>query len=147
MPTHTDAVKFAWTEENVAELLRLHALGWTGTEIAIELAAPSRFAVIGKLNRLRIAAGYVPQKRQPEQPTNGNSIKKGKAYVARRREILAAKGHPHLDRPPVALLDLQHDHCRWPVTERPPHMFCGASKWGGSSYCEHHTARAWRDRS
>lgn len=46
----------------------------------------------------------------------------------------------------VALGDLERHHCRWPCGH-PGHAdfaFCGAERLTGSSYCDHHTARAWR---
>jgi len=39
---------------------------------------------------------------------------------------------------PVALLDLEHHHCRWPVAGG----FCGCNRGAHASYCESHAGRA-----
>lgn len=46
-------------------------------------------------------------------------------------------------REPVALIDLQHHHCRWPVDVDGKTMSCGADKYTGP-YCEHHAKMAYR---
>lgn len=38
---------------------------------------------------------------------------------------------------PVALLDLEPHHCRWPVQDV-PYLFCADAKQDGSSYCSYH---------
>lgn len=48
-----------------------------------------------------------------------------------------------ITRPPVALLDLAHHHCRWPVEEDGKTKFCGADKHTGA-YCEWHARIAYR---
>lgn len=45
---------FDWTTENERRLRTLWAEGLTGTEIAIALGAPSRSAILGKADRLRL---------------------------------------------------------------------------------------------
>jgi len=43
-----------------------------------------------------------------------------------------------------SLVDIEHGQCRWPVNkDTEPFVFCGFLKYKNSSYCEHHTARAW----
>lgn len=44
-----------WTEERVAELKRLHRLGFAASHIAAELGGISRNAVLGKIYRLGLA--------------------------------------------------------------------------------------------
>ncbi len=46
-------------------------------------------------------------------------------------------------REPVALVDLQNRHCRWPVDVDGTTMFCGADKQTGS-FCEGHARLAYR---
>ena len=43
----------------------------------------------------------------------------------------------------VALLDLEHRHCRWPIERDGTTMFCGADKHTGA-YCERHARIAYR---
>lgn len=40
------------------------------------------------------------------------------------------------------LLDLEPCHCRWPLTDIGPHLFCCAEVVIGSPYCAHHRARS-----
>lgn len=40
------------------------------------------------------------------------------------------------------LLDLDPCHCRWPLTDNGPHLFCCAEVVTGSPYCAHHKARS-----
>jgi hypothetical protein len=49
---------------------------------------------------------------------------------------------------PVALMELQPHHCRWPIGERPV-FFCGEQKVDGYSYCPAHAKISytnWRER-
>ena len=43
----------------------------------------------------------------------------------------------------VALLDLEHRHCRWPIEYDGATMYCGAEKHIGA-YCARHAAMAYR---
>lgn len=40
------------------------------------------------------------------------------------------------------LLGLDPCHCRWPLTDIGPHLFCCAEVVTGSVYCRHHKARS-----
>lgn len=42
------------------------------------------------------------------------------------------------------LVDLREWNCRYPVTEAPPHLFCGGPCRAGSPYCEQHHAICYR---
>lgn len=39
---------------------------------------------------------------------------------------------------PKDLIDLTPDDCRFPVTDEPPHAFCGNRAISGEPYCAHH---------
>lgn len=117
-----------WTEERIAALLRLKGEGLSASEIAGEMGT-TKGSVLGKLRRL----GYASQKPN-----------KGKLYIARKRRVLAKNGHPHLPKGAVDLLGLRSADCRWPVTDRPPHLFCGQPQREGSSYCSFHSSKAWK---
>lgn len=45
---------FDWTDEATAGLRRLHAAGYSASQIAMEIGCPSRNAVIGKIHRLGV---------------------------------------------------------------------------------------------
>lgn len=38
----------------------------------------------------------------------------------------------------VALLELENHHCRYPLGDHAPFVFCGAQRADGSSYCVAH---------
>lgn len=40
----------------------------------------------------------------------------------------------------IDIMDLKNHHCRWPLGEGPPFVFCGLRKAEGSSYCAGHKA-------
>jgi len=42
------------------------------------------------------------------------------------------------DAPPIPFPELNDRRCKWAVTERLPHMFCGGPSVEGSAYCEGH---------
>lgn len=48
-------MKINWTVERVAELTRLFMAGYSAGRIAMEIGIPSRNAVIGKVNRLKLS--------------------------------------------------------------------------------------------
>ena len=48
-----------------------------------------------------------------------------------------------LERIGVSLEDLAPHMCRWPVTDRMPHRFCGERKRDGLAYCKHHADLAY----
>lgn len=49
--------------------------------------------------------------------------------------IVCAEIEPPLN---ISLMDMERHHCRWPVTEDGPHLFCGRDRADGSSYCAGH---------
>jgi hypothetical protein len=131
MDNSTPKTAFQWDADNLGILREMKKAGCSASHIA-KVLETTKGSVLGKLRRLGL---FTPK------PAVS---RKGKAYVARKRKVLAKNGNPHL--PPLvrSLLDLQPGECRWPVTDRPPHMFCARLTWGTSSYCCQHTAKAWR---
>jgi len=39
---------------------------------------------------------------------------------------------------PVSLEHRAPNGCAWPVTDKPPHLFCNAERKPGVAYCDHH---------
>jgi hypothetical protein len=144
MDNSTIATPFQWDDEKIAHAIFQKQCGLSASQIAESLGT-TKGSVLGKFRRMGLSKPLV---RRYEDVSNKvpPAQKKGKAYVARKREVLAQNGNPHLPPGSVPLLDLRADNCRWPVTERPPHLFCGRPKWGGSPYCACHTAKAWRSQ-
>jgi hypothetical protein len=139
MDNSTKATPFQWDDEKITHAIFQKQCGLSASQIADSLGT-TKGSVLGKFRRMGLSKPLV---RRYEDVSN-NVPKKGKAYVARKRAVLARNGNPHLPPGSVPLLELRADDCRWPVTDRPPHLFCGQMKWGSSSYCCDHTRMAWR---
>lgn len=135
---------FAWTDETFQRAAELRRKGVPYSEIATEIGCHSRNAVIGKLKR----AGLLPKRGAGNGDPRTRAEKM--AAAAERRDSMAAGAVPAaMDIPhepskhAVALLDVQHHHCRWPLNDPgPDFLFCGAIKSTGSSYCERHHQRS-----
>jgi hypothetical protein len=136
MDNSTKATPFQWDDEKIACLIRLKKEGLPHSGIAVKMGV-TKGSINGKLRRLGMFKPYPNGARKPKE-------KMGKDFVAAKSRLLAANGNPHLPPGALSILDLKTDDCRWPVTDRPPHLFCGRQKWGGSSYCACHTSKAWR---
>jgi GcrA cell cycle regulator len=125
-----------WTKERTDELERLWADGMSARRIG-ELFGTTKNAVIGKVNRMRL-----PSRRTV-------------VSVARKKLPPKVKTKP-LPPPPVTdipdpephervkLLDLERNHCRWPIGDPgdAEFGFCGRGTAIGS-YCPQHAKRAF----
>lgn len=138
--TRKERVKEAWTVD-----------GLSAQQIATELGDVSRNAVISLIHRLgltgkgeRTGGQRWRQRRTKGSPKTNTFI--NAVAVAHKSEQRKLKPIP-LPKPKptptsvvplhVALLDLQPQHCRWPVGEE-PFASCGITKQTGSSYCPYH---------
>jgi hypothetical protein len=139
MDNSTKATPFQWDDEKIAHALFQKQCGLSASQIAESLGT-TKGSVLGKFRRMGLSKPLV--RRNESRPATVPN--KGKAYVARKRAVLAENGNPHLPPGAVSLLDLKADDCRYPISDRPPHFFCARPKWGGSSYCAFHTSRVWR---
>lgn len=120
-----------WTEERDAQLTKLRNHGFSSTQIAVELGGVTRNAVIGRAMRLGL------DKRRPG--TRGPLKKKQfrmPSVPKTASPYAAITIHDQSDNP-VALLDLEPHHCRWPMQDV-PYLFCADAKQDGSSYCSRH---------
>ncbi len=138
-----------WTPARVARLAELWSEGVSASVIAKEFGC-TRNAVIGKTNRLRI---------ETPVPRGGPKTPHDKISPCVIRRI--AKRPPHTREPgrrwnndnaiPMqqrrTLLTLERHHCKWPCGDPRTEQFyyCGGKRWGKSSYCHHHSQRAWLD--
>ena len=59
-----------WTDERVEQLKKLWLLGWSASQIAKELGAVTRNAVIGKIHRLDLVARQSPKMTPPPALTS-----------------------------------------------------------------------------
>lgn len=146
-------MSFVWTDDAIAELRRCVAAGWSASRTADHIGEhfdgfPSRNAIIGKALRLKLQWKNAPgerravQKRkplprQPRQPV----VKLAPAGPVEPLRAIP----PAPNSRPVDLMGLTNSTCRWPITDEPPHMFCGALEAdmaNGVPYCPMHSAAA-----
>lgn len=147
-----------WTDERVADLRRLWADGLSAGQIAGRLGGVTRNSVTGKLWRLGLSAPLSAQRHRAPRP----STLRAKAAALDRAAgllpskpwtfsaatapapVIASPAAPDVARV-ASVLDLEHNHCRWPVGD-PLQGFCGADRVviGGKlkPYCACHHARA-----
>lgn len=143
-------MNFDWTDEAIARLREMLDAKATFREIAADLGC-SRNAAIGKANRLGLCgtsmkpgphwAGKTlpvvspkPKRiRARAQPSTPAAVI---AFPIKRAEPPA----PFVEGEGVALMDLERQHCRWPLGAKMQvsTRFCGHDKRAGSSYCDHH---------
>jgi hypothetical protein len=121
MDNSTTASPFQWDDEKIAHAIFQKQCGLSASQIAESLGT-TKGSVLGKFYRMGLSK---PMVRSNDRPAP-NVPRKGKEHVAAKRELLAANGHPHLPPGFKDLLALRSCDCRWPVTDRPPHLLCGA---------------------
>ena len=128
-----------WTKEQDTVLREMRTQGFSAQQIAVELGGVTRNAVIGRAARLGLAS----TKRAAAPKAARKPRTRSTPF---RMQDTATEPLPIMDQrsdAPVALLDLEPHHCRWPVNDA-PYMFCAAAKQDGSSYCGHHDQVASR---
>ena len=142
---------FVWTELIEAELALLWASGFTASQIALKLGAVSRSAIIGKVHRLHLAKrdtvvrGRARPPGAPKQVTR-LLFKKAKTVMPRKFDM----PDPKVMRPPdvarVTFMDLEPQHCRFPVGDPRSQGFgfCGDQKIDGLPYCATHASACYR---
>lgn len=144
---------FQWDDVTIKALVRLKNEGRTATEIASTLGAPSRNAVLGKLNRLGMCERK-PSSRHRPAVTVSRFERHGattKADRIERTRILAAEtaskfmpdwaNMPLAGAKPVKLVDLTSRSCRWPLDTEKGVLYCGCdTPKAGMSYCPSHQA-------
>lgn len=120
-----------WTIEREEHLRRLHAAGWSFSQIAEMLGGGlTRNAVAGKTDRMALPARG-PRSCAPSVPR--------------------PRAHEPDPANRVAFAELHAQHCRFPYGDpgHPDFLFCGSPKQRGP-YCEHHARIAYqppRDRN
>lgn len=167
-----DAVQTAdqaspWTDDRVEMLKRLWADGLSASQIAVELGAVNRNAVIGKVHRLGLSGRRKPRARQDDYSAAEKIRRKVEADQRRAQTMRRNRASARADGPDIpeefckpvieddfvpadggkTLLDLTNATCRWPIGDPATHEFCfcgadGADLAGGHPYCPHHTAKA-----
>lgn len=151
-----------WTDERVAELVRLWTEGYSASQIARKLGGCTRNAVIGRVNRMKLTArrapsipGMVTERKTPKratlakinralaQPNKLRVIANQQTFVepeprAPRAEVSTRAFVPLEVCDPVPFGSLG---CKWPVAgDGADLMCCGAKRRDESPYCHHHHA-------
>lgn len=162
----------AWTEERVDLLKTLWAEGLSGSQICNRLGGGvSRSAVIGKIHRLKLSGRAARSPSQKWAAANARrnyrrKLKETFAPLPPRLPRLPRAPMPlpqETDIARVSFLEMDEiavaipladggtrivvKHCKFPVLEdvAPPHVkqYCGDERLPGTSYCQHHHARAF----
>jgi GcrA cell cycle regulator len=119
-----------WTDERVSELKRLHGLGYSSSQIAKELCAISRNAIIGKARRLGLTRPLPRPLRRSSEP----SVPSLSVITA---DIPDTSTDTYPNR--VSLIEADESHCRWPAADDGSAMMvCGDEKEPGHSWCPRH---------
>lgn len=137
-----------WTDERVTILKQLWKDGLSASQIAKALGGVSRNAVIGKVHQLNLQTYRT-------RPSLLKVIKSEREIIKIKRQSAKSvvkkpakrKRLPKAPPAPVAPLrlkveDLTTATCKWPVTDKLPHEFCGHPVEPGKPYCEHHNCCA-----
>ncbi len=120
-----------WTKKRDAQLRQLREQGFSAAQIAVELGGVTRSAVIGRADRMGL--------RSTKRATRSKAVQKQKLPS----QVKPVTWGSVLTKP-MALLDLEPHHCRWPIGDAAPYTFCSVQKRDGSSYCQHHSRVAHR---
>ncbi len=147
-----------WTEERVAELMRLWEAGRSASEIG-RLLGVSKNSVVGKAHRMKLAARPSPIKR------GGSSTSRRPAAPAAPKPAMRVAVQPKIERPVAApapaAVEVRRQapivrrtsgkgpNCLWPIGDPgdADFHFCGAPAVPGKPYCAEHCARAYIVRS
>jgi hypothetical protein len=130
-----------WDARAVGILRRGHADRLPFSQIADEIGGGmTKNGCIGKAQRLGLPPREPHERAQPPKPRpqriHRMTIPKPLPVPVQRVSPPTVPDAPSPLR--IALLDLSAGQCRWPVTERDPHAFCGHPTFGESSYCQYH---------
>jgi len=145
-----------WTDERVAELMRLWEAGRSASEIG-RLLGVSKNSVVGKAHRMKLKArpspikrGSTPQVRRVAVAPIARSAAQAPAApkaVETRVPVQAPAPRPRT----VARANGKGPNCLWPIGDPGDQdfHFCGAPAIPGKPYCDEHCARAYivRNRS
>lgn len=137
-PEQTEDTEMSWwTPDRERELRALHAEGLTFSQIAKRLGAPSRNAIIGKVNRMGL-----PRRTEAIKPKAGGSDRPTASPAELQAWLdCAMEGHiPANVRPAqkgLSLTALKDGVCRYPLwkTDADPKLYCGAPAIPGKSWC------------
>ncbi|MGD1879310.1 MAG: GcrA family cell cycle regulator [Kiloniellaceae bacterium] len=142
-----------WTEERVAELMRLWEAGRSASEIG-RLLGVSKNSVVGKAHRMKLKARPSPIKRGATPQVRRPAVAQIPKPAAPAQVQVHAAPKPAAVRPaapaprPVRSAVRSHGkgpNCLWPIGDPGDQdfHFCGAPAVAGKPYCDEHCARAY----
>ena len=137
-----------WTEERVAELMRLWEAGRSASEIG-RLLGVSKNSVVGKAHRMKLKARPSPIKRGGSPSVRRTPVAPiAKPAVQVQPAPKPVEARPAAQAPvrrPVARANGKGPNCLWPIGDPGDQdfHFCGAPAVPGKPYCDEHCARAY----
>ncbi len=139
---------FAWTEPRVEQLKALWAERVSATVIAERLGAPSRNAILGKINRMGLSKSRPPPPPKPPRPPRVRRRAKFRPPASIQPAPKPAPPRAPAPARPCSLLELTNESCRFVVSgDGPPFMFCNTAEadfHNGVSYCSQHARIVYR---
>lgn len=148
-----------WSDDRIAELTKLHAEGFSSSQIAFKLGGTTRNACIGKIHRLGLAppekkiqssAPRAPRttKHKPTEPKikfrivdgGGGTFRMIKSKYS--ADIIALRCVEVVPKN-KGLLELERFDCRYPTRggdDGEPITFCGHPTFNDTSWCIQHHA-------
>lgn len=143
-------MRLFWDDERTNEAAKLWSEGRSAEQIARQIGAASRNAVIGRLHRLGLNGpkpNLEPRNRPPRsfKVAAPKPVSAAKTVFKPRAEPLPVAQELEIPLAERKTIDtLENHHCRWPIGDplEADFHYCGKNKIPGKSYCEHHTHRA-----
>ena len=146
-----------WTDERMEICQQALREGKSGLQIAALIGAPSRNAVIGKVNRMGWR-GLSPNTRPRHSGTKVEKPKKMKAPPPSLEEqtpsvlqasISATASTSFAFTGPKTFGELAGDECKWPIGDpmTDDFTFCGRGSGGDGPYCRAHAQFAYQPSS
>lgn len=147
--THNSQKPFSWTDLNMRTMKQMMAGGKSAQEICDEIGAPSRSAVIGKMNRCKSEMPDRPVKpkstakkpvqiRRSARPPHYNEMRPEETRKYRRHDLPQDFVETPDDKK-LTMLQLDRTTCRWPYGDKMPYTYCGQETHHNKlAYCPYH---------
>lgn len=142
---------FVWTDDNIERAKVMWREGATANAIALEIGAPSRNAIIGKLKRLKVerpAIFSIQNGKLGGKKNGGGKTAKPKFEGKPKPSQTTARKVEQSTAPAPMMIPLVYlsDHtCKWPIGTpgEEDGGFCGNRTADGKPYCGFHCTVAY----
>lgn len=141
--------KKPWTADEDALIVKHY--GNLSTGLIADRLGRSKNSVIGRIWRMKLSSAHRPwqPKKCRPRPQRPLTSRTEQSPMLKHRKDKSLPKPPHAPPPeavwlplegiaPVTFMELEQEHCRWPVVGG----YCGCQKDGESSYCSTHRAIA-----